>query len=488
MSNEANQDFNYLAKLHPLLVIHEAAKIAPEKLALIVDDTRYTFLEATTAILSLAKHLRNRGVSAGDLVAIDLPMDFDFLAKHALFLLGASSCSLYGFLKVPDGLEPTWLVTVSGKHPEAKGTILLAPGAVSVDPTVGLGDFDLTLFKDQQPAMLIYTSGTTGSFKAVALSNSQLVGRVASYRDSDSDMVSRLSLIFNSGVGLFVQLEQLSRFVPAMFASNNESGMLAILDAAKVDSFVASPRQLLELINLPAVALRLESIKQFAVTGSLVSPGQVSMLLAAAPKAEIKVFYGANETGVVAESTKNYSSAPDLVGPPVPGAEIQVVDEQGEIVPGGELGIVRTKTPYMASEYHNEIIETAKAFRQGWFYPGDLGYLDEQGFLHLAGRANDVINAGGVKINSHQVEQRVLSLEGISDCAGVEVIAPSGVSAFGLAVVGPGRIDLTRLEKLLKSYFPFSHPTVYRQLDELPKNRNGKVDRRILRAQMEGSE
>jgi acyl-coenzyme A synthetase/AMP-(fatty) acid ligase len=187
----------------------------------------------------------------------------------------------------------------------------------------------------------------------------------------------------------------------------------------------------------------------------------------------------------VAEGTRDKTSESGLVGPPVSGAEIQIVDEQGERVPSGETGIVRARTPYMASEYHNDIIETAKAFRQGWFYPGDLGYLDDRGSLHLSGRTSDVINAGGVKINPRQVEERVLSLEGISECAGVEVMGPSGVSEFGLAVVGPEGIDLTRLEKLLIGYFPFSYPTVYKQLEELPRNRNGKADLSAIKSRFE---
>jgi acyl-coenzyme A synthetase/AMP-(fatty) acid ligase len=114
-----------------------------------------------------------------------------------------------------------------------------------------------------------------------------------------------------------------------------------------------------------------------------------------------------------------------------------------------------------------------------------LGYLDEEGNLHLAGRTSDVINAGGVKISPHYVESKVLTLDGISDCAGVEIMGPSGISAFGLAVVGEENIDLVRLEKLLKSYFPFGSPSVYKQVAQLPRNQNGKTDKAVLKAMLE---
>jgi acyl-coenzyme A synthetase/AMP-(fatty) acid ligase len=139
----------------------------------------------------------------------------------------------------------------------------------------------------------------------------------------------------------------------------------------------------------------------------------------------------------------------------------------------------------MASYYHNDMMESARSFRDGWFYSGDLGYLDPQGNLHLAGRTSAVINAGGVKINPHDVEQKVMTLDGISACAGVEVAGPSGVNVFGLAVVGVGEVDLVRLEKLVKSYFPFGHPTVYKQVEELPRNQNGKTDKAALKTMFE---
>jgi acyl-coenzyme A synthetase/AMP-(fatty) acid ligase len=458
--------------------------LSPNELALVVDDKRYTYLEASTAILALGTYLRNQGVSEGDLVALDLPIDIDFLAKHALFLLGATSCSLFGFPNVPAGLDADWLVTLSKGHPEKQRTIVIEPGALQLSLPLKIEDFVSTAFQESHPLMLIYTSGTTGAFKAVPITSTQAAGRVRSYRGSVAPLL-RVSLIYNSGVGLFVQLEQLSRLKPAVFASNTEPGIRSALEAGPLDSFVASPRQLFGLLQISSLGPQIRATKEFGVTGSLVTAQQIALLQAAAPGAAIRVFYGANETGVVAESTEGGLDESDLVGLPAPGAEIQIVDEQGQPVCAGEIGVVRTKTPYMASEYHNEIIETAKAFRQGWFYPGDLGYLDDRGSLHLSGRTSEVINAGGVKINPRQVEERVLSLEGISDCAGVEVMGPSGVSAFGLAVVGPENIDLVRLERLLKSYFPFSYPTVYRQLDEVPKNRNGKADLSAIKARFE---
>lgn len=467
---------------HPLLLIHEGARVAPNDLGLVVDTKHYSFLEASVAIYSMANFLRARGVSRGDLVAIDLPMDFDFLAKHALFLLGATSCSLFGFLKVPEGLDPTWLVSVPGKHSHSEKTLVVEPGSIALNQNLSVADFDLSFVRADRPALLIYTSGTTGSGKAVVITDGQLEGRVQSYQQERSPQASRLGLVYNSGVGMFTQLEQLSRLKPILFASNRLDSILAVLEKAPVSGFVASPIQLMALLSYSEIADQISASEEFVITGSLVLPSQFEKLQTAAPKAKIRIFFGANETGAVTMFIRTASSPAALVGTPVPGAEIEVVDEAGIVVADGEIGIVRTKTTYMSSYYYNDIYETAKSFMSGWFYPGDMGYLDQEGNLHLAGRASDVINAGGVKINPHAIETKVLTLDGIFDCAGVEVPGPNGVSAFGLAVVSEVEVDLARLEKLLKSYFPFSPPTVYKQISELPRNQNGKIDKAFLQS------
>lgn len=477
-----------IAASHPFLLIHEAARLTPDALGLVVDAKSYSFAETSVAILSMADYLRSRGISRGDLVAVDLPMDFDVIAKHALFLLGAQSCSLFGFLKVPKGLEPDWLITAPGKHPASNNTLILEPGAISLDPNLKLSDFDIGFIRSDRPALLIYTSGTTGSSKAVVMTDSQLAGRVHAYQEVVSQDGLSVGLIYNSGVGLFIQLEQLSRGKPIVFASNRLDAIQAVLFKLEPTGYVASPTQLIMLLNDPEISAHLSEVQEYFVTGSVVSQPQLSRLRSASPNARVVSTFGSNETGLVTFSELDPSVSTYFVGSAVMGAEIEIVDEQGEAVADGEVGTVRTKTDYMASQYHNDIYETAKSFRGGWFYPGDMGYLDEEGGLHLAGRAGDIINAGGVKINPHEVEQRVLSLDGISDCAGVEVLGPSGVSAFGLAVVGEGKIDLVRLENLLKSYFPFGYPTVFQQLSKLPRNQNGKTDKSALKSMMQLSQ
>jgi acyl-coenzyme A synthetase/AMP-(fatty) acid ligase len=139
----------------------------------------------------------------------------------------------------------------------------------------------------------------------------------------------------------------------------------------------------------------------------------------------------------------------------------------------------------MAREYFNDVNQTARSFVGDWFVSGDLGLIDLDDNLVLLGRSTDLVNAGGLKINPVFVETKLRTLEGVMDCAGIEVSSVKGITEFAVAVVGQEQLDLVRLSNLLKSYFPRTHPTVYAQIEAIPRNQNGKVDRSKLRSWFE---
>ncbi len=109
-STPSNETSAQISASHPLLLIHEAARVAPNELGIVIQAKSYSYFEASVAIFSMADFLRAQGITRGDLVAIDLPMEFDLIAKHALFLLGATCCRIFFFLIVPEGIDVNFLV------------------------------------------------------------------------------------------------------------------------------------------------------------------------------------------------------------------------------------------------------------------------------------------------------------------------------------------------------------------------------------------
>jgi long-chain acyl-CoA synthetase len=196
--------------------------------------------------------------------------------------------------------------------------------------------------------------------------------------------------------------------------------------------------------------------------------------------------YGSTETGVVVlASPQDWLSHPGTVGRTFLGSEVRILDEQGETLPPGEVGLVYARmhgSPEFTYLHHPEA--KAAATRAGLTTAGDLGYLDEDGFLYLADRSTDVVISGGVNIYPAEVEAVLLVQPGIVDAAVFGVDDPEyGERLVADLVVdrlaGP---DVTQLRaSLSKRLAAYKIPRSFRVVDNLPRDDSGKVSKRKLR-------
>jgi acyl-CoA synthetase (AMP-forming)/AMP-acid ligase II len=164
-----------------------------------------------------------------------------------------------------------------------------------------------------------------------------------------------------------------------------------------------------------------------------------------------------------------------------PGVEVAVVDEAGQALVPGTLGRIRVRGHLVVSGYDGEADDTG-AFRDGWFYPGDLGSLGADGMLRLAGREGDVFNLGGVKVAARTVEATLLEMPGVTDAAAFTVADALGVATLWAAVVGPDRLAREALERFCRERLRESFPKAVIQLPSLPRNAAGKLRRDVLAA------
>src|SRR5690606_12625037 len=137
---------------------------------------------------------------------------------------------------------------------------------------------------------------------------------------------------------------------------------------------------------------------------------------------------------------------PGAAGWVLENTQLELVDEQDRPVPCGQPGIVRCKSLFMAHQYENE--EDHTAFRNGWFYPGDIGVLHEDGFLAITGRVTDVLNLGGYKFSALELESQIQSVPGVDDVCAVGV-QDSGGDRLALAVVCKDSVSLTSLREAI---------------------------------------
>lgn len=159
-----------------------------------------------------------------------------------------------------------------------------------------------------------------------------------------------------------------------------------------------------------------------------------------------------------------------------PGARIEIVDETDRPVPAGTDGIVRIASEFAVDRYIDDPIESAKVFRNGWFYPGDLGSLTPDNLLVISGRLNNILNIGGEKIAAERVEAALASFKGVRQAAVFIATSKAGVQEVCAAVVCPKTFDAEKLRAHCRERMPaYFVPAHIVNLDSLPVSPMGKV-------------
>jgi long-chain acyl-CoA synthetase len=176
----------------------------------------------------------------------------------------------------------------------------------------------------------------------------------------------------------------------------------------------------------------------------------------------------------------------DSVGKPSPGVEFKVVPQSGSSAPEQPLGLLHIRAPTVMTGYWNAEELTAQVLDKssGWLNSGDLGWIDEAGYVHLAGRADELINCGGAKFTPDELERYAEEFENVEECGCAGVPDPDGVLGDVplLCVTTSGPVDNAALAKHVRRRFAFDLPTVMvRTVDTLPHTESGKLVRRELR-------
>jgi acyl-coenzyme A synthetase/AMP-(fatty) acid ligase len=189
--------------------------------------------------------------------------------------------------------------------------------------------------------------------------------------------------------------------------------------------------------------------------------------------------YGSTEAGVVTAgpvALRGYAEG--STGFVCPGCQVEIVDENGRLRDRGQSGIIRVRTPWMALSY---LDGPNASVRDGWFYPGDVGYFTASGELVVAGRQDDVINMGGVKLSAAAIESRLTQLPGVND-AGVVFLDMTGpIGRLAVAIV-PATVAWPELRERVLSQL--GQPADVIAFDRLPRNEMGKLVRSELARQV----
>ena len=188
-------------------------------------------------------------------------------------------------------------------------------------------------------------------------------------------------------------------------------------------------------------------------------------------------YYSSTEGGGVSVlSGEDQLRYGESVGRAIFGVEVQIVDDDDRVVPAGTVGRVRYRGPAVADGFYKDPEASAESFRDGWFSPGDLGALNEEGFLFLKGRAKDMIIRGGVNIYPQEIEATLLNDESVADAAVVGWPSKEFDEEVAAFVVPRGQVDAAALVALCRTRLaPYKVPREVFLVDELPRTSLGKI-------------
>ena len=339
----------------------------------------------------------------------------------------------------------------------------------------------------QQTALrLLRTSGTTGEAKRIILDRRMWSGWTDSwdwYCHYGPDSVCMIQHPFSIG-GVYATATACLRAGGTVVKRDGRTFLQALQDFGVTHATVL-PIDLPTLLQAPAGMAAIQQKIMLTSFGGVLPAELVSQCLEVFAR-QVVDMYGTNE---VAFLGAQISSLEEREAPGIalwPGVDVRIVNDAGEALPAGDIGHMKVRTPLMAARYEGDPVASQALFREGWFWPGDLGRMLPTGRLELAGRIDDLINLGGIKINQALAESKLRSLDYVQDAAVLMVALPDGRQAVVIAVVFAATGLMERLKKeTAASMAVFGSLVQWAELDAIPRTPTGKVQRAALREHLE---
>jgi len=414
------------------LIAHHA-RFRPDRLAVVFEQERLTWREFHARVARVANMLRDLGVGPGDKVATVMTNCRELLEIYwAVPSIGAALVPLSPLL-MPAGLvslardsdakclisQRAMLPTLGAIRGELAGQ--LADRALLVDGAEpGYGDFAaltasaaeaFTPAEVSSDALfnIMYTSGTTGLPKGIMHSHftrsMYALWLGAAWRMTpESRALHTGALVFN---GAFITM-MASFYLGGTFClarQFNAEEMIATIERERITHIMVVPSQIVALFNSPGFdPRRLESLEMILSLGAPLMNEYKEKLNRALPRRFYEL-YGLTEGFVTILDRDDAVRKAGSVGSPPQYSEMRIVGEDGRDCAPGEIGEIVGRSPILMSGYYKRPDLTAQAIRDGWLYSGDMGYVDDEGYLYLVDRKKDMIDSGGVKVYPKDVEE-----------------------------------------------------------------------------------
>lgn len=468
MPTEQNDAILNITSNSLLECLFHYAKTTPTHDAVVTPCFSLSYAQLTERVQAQVVVLNNLGVSSNSVIGIRCTDDAQHLVLClATSYIGATSCTIpsYEDEEIQKVVIKQCCVTL----------VLDNSHAVDLTTSADIAEIRSVEKPVAQASLLFSTSGTTGEPKLVEHYDSDIVEQAHRHISSKQERFTcRASMEHN-----FAKRHRLycvAMGATNVFLSENLASIVTDCRALKVNVIHLSSFQAQELLNQPGIG-KLPSLR-LKLGGSHI-PSKLRAQLRASITDNFQAGYGTTETGAIAFTDPRDADAGESVGKALPGIEVRCVDGQRNPVNVGERGELAIRAKGMFRAYRGKPEMTSQRLQNGWFYTGDIGYIDDQHRLYLVGRSDDMFMFNSMNIYPQDIESEIRRYPGVTDA----VVLPKesivhGQIPVALVVFNQHlKPDLSRLRKFVKKRVGVRSPKQYTVVDEIPTTMSGKISR-----------
>lgn len=476
--------------------IYENSSRHPDRLAAVLENEELTYKELWDKTVKLAAFFKSRGLSESDRVIFQASYSKWYVIAcyavhlcHAIFVPIDKNSSEEAVNSINEVLDAKCVVS-EYKFEEFDISLLLSELEGCIDSFSA--DTDYTFPTGEMYADIMFTTGTTGKPKGVVLTHDNL----------SATCVTRIHeiLIRPDNVGItFVPLNHVAPMRELYLNGYNGStaifldGMLKIkkmfeyMKKYGVTSLYIPPSGISVVSRFSANGLSSVSDQLDYVysASSNMTEVQQEYMRESLPNTRLYFSYGSSENGSVSlhrylKDRKEIS----CVGKPCEGVSVRIVDQNNEDVPTGEIGTVTIRSAMNFPAYWRNPEITEKVYKDGYFISNDAGYFDNDGYLYIVGRKDDLVNIGGLKVYPAEIEDEVAKIDGVEDCICVAV--PDAVTGQAIRLIvkkaeGSSLDAMTVKNNLTGKVDSYKIPKIIEFADHIERTSNGKLNRKAYR-------
>ena len=483
-----------------------SAYFFPERTAISEDGQKTSYALLNERANQVATALLKMGIASGDHVALCAPNSADWLAFYfGVMKMGAVAVTLSSQLKAD---ELTLLVNHSRPkaiftHDEKLGDfeklrdedclekIICPEGDLSFEKLLNSGQSVYQAVDEERrdTAAILYTGGTTGIPKGVMLSHENINAAIHTVVHHERSTEYDKALCFLPFNHVFGQMHIMNATILSggcleLMPGFDLDRVLALMKAGHITKFFSVPTIYVRLLTLDRLKKIMGEVRYCFSAAASMAAETVHQWK---ERTGLSIYegYGMTEAAPTVAYNHYYRHVIGSVGTAVPGVEIQIRDESGDVLEPNNAGEVCVRGPNIMKGYYNNIEGTRQAFWPGgWFRSGDVGVLDDNGYLFIVDRLKDMIITGGENVYSIEVEEVLYAYEDIQECAVIGTPDKEwGERVTACILPKPHRtIDEKDLKDFLKARLSaYKVPKRFLMVDDFPRSSAGKLLKRKLR-------